>query len=126
MTPYIFVIDKVQGTDGIKEIGNWGVNIEVDIEARNIDEAEKEFRRIYPDLLKEEGWAAAGITYSTYLLNADSDSREYLQTFSTNTHGGYREGSGRKPSGKKARNIYVTDEEYAKVKEYIEKLRSED
>lgn len=39
------------------------------------------------------------------------------------THGGKRPGAGRKPSGKRNRMIYVTDEEYVKVREYIEKLR---
>jgi hypothetical protein len=37
--------------------------------------------------------------------------------------GGFRPGAGRKPSGKKARQIYVTDEEYKKIKEYLESLR---
>lgn len=38
--------------------------------------------------------------------------------------GGYREGSGRPSTGRKKRQLYITDEEYEKVKEYIEQLRS--
>lgn len=38
-------------------------------------------------------------------------------------HGGYREGSGRKPTGRKRQFIYVTDEEHIKVKELIDQLR---
>jgi hypothetical protein len=37
--------------------------------------------------------------------------------------GGKREGAGRKPSGKKARQIYVTDDEYQKIKDYLDSLR---
>ncbi|MBU2701158.1 hypothetical protein Ga0466249_002272 [Sporomusaceae bacterium BoRhaA] len=43
--------------------------------------------------------------------------------------GGKREGAGRpsgtlRPSGKKARNFRLTDEEYEKVKELIKQLRA--
>lgn len=38
-------------------------------------------------------------------------------------HGGYRPGAGRKPTGRKRQTIYVTDDEFAKIKEYIEYLR---
>ena len=37
--------------------------------------------------------------------------------------GGNRTNAGRKPSGKKARQIYVTDEEYQKIKDFINTLR---
>ena len=37
--------------------------------------------------------------------------------------GGKREGAGRKPSGKKKRNYYVTDQEHEEIKKLIEKLR---
>ena len=42
--------------------------------------------------------------------------------------GGKREGAGRpvgsvRPSGKKARNFRLTDEEYEKIKEFIKQLR---
>ncbi len=40
--------------------------------------------------------------------------------------GGQRKGAGRKPTGRKGKFIYVTDEELEKVKEYIEKLRSQE
>jgi len=40
------------------------------------------------------------------------------------THGGYRPGAGRKPTGRKKQVLYVTDEEHAKIKELIEQLRS--
>ncbi len=120
MKTYIFVISKVQGTDGVKEVGSWGVNIEVDIDAKNIEEAEKQFNKIYPDLLKCAGWTATGIIYSTYLFDTDRDSKEYLQTFSaeTKTWGGRRSGAGRPQAEepRKSRSMKFTDEEWNRVK----------
>ena len=37
--------------------------------------------------------------------------------------GGKREGAGRKPSGKKKRNYYVTDQEHEAIKKLIEQMR---
>lgn len=37
--------------------------------------------------------------------------------------GGKREGAGRKPSGKKKRNYYVTTEEHEEIKKLIEQIR---
>lgn len=37
--------------------------------------------------------------------------------------GGRREGAGRKPSGKRKRTFYITDEEYSKLKKYLQSLR---
>ena len=37
--------------------------------------------------------------------------------------GGKREGAGRKPSGKKKRNYYVTEEEHEAVKKLIKQMR---
>ena len=43
------------------------------------------------------------------------------------THGGKRENAGRKPTGNKTPRCYRLDnEEYAKVKEFIKIMRSED
>jgi hypothetical protein len=39
--------------------------------------------------------------------------------------GGKREGAGRKPSGKRKRNYYVTDQEHEEIKRLIEKLREQ-
>jgi hypothetical protein len=39
--------------------------------------------------------------------------------------GGQREGAGRKPTGRKKKNYYVTDEEDILIREYIEKLRKD-
>jgi len=39
--------------------------------------------------------------------------------------GGKREGTGRKPSGKKKRNYYVTDQEHEEIKKLIEQMRKE-
>jgi hypothetical protein len=39
--------------------------------------------------------------------------------------GGKREGAGRKPSGKRKRNYYVTDQEHEEIKKFIEKLREQ-
>ena len=38
--------------------------------------------------------------------------------------GGKREGAGRKPSGKKKRNYYVTDQEHEEIKKLIARLRA--
>ena len=37
--------------------------------------------------------------------------------------GGKRENAGRKPSGKRKRNYYVTDQEHEEIKKLIERLR---
>jgi len=39
--------------------------------------------------------------------------------------GGYREGAGRKPTGRRIARIYVTEEEEKKLREYLDKLRNE-
>lgn len=39
--------------------------------------------------------------------------------------GGKREGTGPKLTGRKKKQFYITDEEHALVKEYIQKIRSE-
>jgi hypothetical protein len=39
--------------------------------------------------------------------------------------GGKREGAGRKPSGKKKRNYYVTDQEHEAIKKLIAQLRAD-
>jgi hypothetical protein len=38
-------------------------------------------------------------------------------------HGGPRPGAGRKPTGRKQRSIWLTDEEYEKVKEFVKELK---
>lgn len=38
--------------------------------------------------------------------------------------GGKREGAGRKPSGKRKRNYYVTDQEHEEIKKAIARLRA--
>jgi len=40
------------------------------------------------------------------------------------THGGYRPGSGRKPTGRTRRTFQLTDAEYAKLKELLSKIRT--
>ena len=37
--------------------------------------------------------------------------------------GGKREGAGRKPSGKRKRNYYITDKEHEEIKKLIEQIR---
>ena len=37
--------------------------------------------------------------------------------------GGKREGAGRKPSGKRKRNYYITDQEHEEIKKLIEQIR---
>jgi hypothetical protein len=39
--------------------------------------------------------------------------------------GGKREGAGRKPSGKRKRNYYVTDQEHEEIKKLITRLRAD-
>jgi hypothetical protein len=38
--------------------------------------------------------------------------------------GGVREGAGRKATGRKKRNLYITDEEYQALTKYLEELRN--
>lgn len=38
--------------------------------------------------------------------------------------GGKRPGAGRKPSGRKTKNFYITEEEYEALKKYLEILRN--
>ena len=38
--------------------------------------------------------------------------------------GGVREGAGRKPTGRKPKNFYITDEEYQALTKYLEELRN--
>ena len=38
-------------------------------------------------------------------------------------HGGFRPGAGRKLTGRKRYFLYLTEEEYEKVKEVVEKMR---
>jgi len=45
-------------------------------------------------------------------------------TKSTTQHGGYRPGSGRKPTGRTRRTFQLTDEEYTKLKELLIQLRA--
>ena len=40
-----------------------------------------------------------------------------------NSWGGAREGAGRKPTGRKKRNFYITDEEYEDLQKRLEGLR---
>lgn len=41
-----------------------------------------------------------------------------------NNHGGKREGAGRPNLGRKRRTLYLSEIEYIKLKQYLEKLRS--
>ena len=45
------------------------------------------------------------------------------QSCNANKHGGYRPGSGRKPTGRTRRTLSLTDTEYAKLKELLDQLR---
>ena len=38
--------------------------------------------------------------------------------------GGFRPGAGRPATGRRKRNLYVTDEEYERLKEYLERIRN--
>lgn len=40
------------------------------------------------------------------------------------THGGLREGAGRKATGRKQKNFYITDEEYLALVKYLETIRN--
>jgi hypothetical protein len=39
-------------------------------------------------------------------------------------HGGYRPGAGRKPTGRKKQVLYITENEHAKIKELLNKMRT--
>jgi len=40
-----------------------------------------------------------------------------------NKHGGKREGSGRKPTGRKKRNYWISDAEHEAIKKLIDQMR---
>jgi len=44
---------------------------------------------------------------------------------SNSLHGGKREGSGRKTTGRKQRSIWLNEEEFDKVKGFVKSLRDE-
>ena len=50
--------------------------------------------------------------------------REGIWRINESSHGGYRPGSGRKLTGRKKRVLYITDNEFAKIKKLIVELRS--
>ena len=62
-----------------------------------------------------------------YKTHFESTDREYLVWDDYVPHnpywGGKREGAGRPTTGRKKKQIYVTDAEYAEVKKLIDKLR---
>jgi hypothetical protein len=63
------------------------------------------------------------ISQVTIPANTLSFVKEREKMSTSNSWGGQREGSGRPSTGRKKRQIYITDEEYIKVKQLIEELR---
>lgn len=47
-----------------------------------------------------------------------------MDCYNNPIHGGHRPGAGRKPTGRKRQQIYVTDAEYDKIKKLIAQLRA--
>lgn len=43
--------------------------------------------------------------------------------YNNSLHGGYREGAGRKPTGRKKHQYYVTDSENEQIRQLIDRLR---
>lgn len=75
----------------------------------NIEMSIDEFERVYNE----------GCQYI-----ADAEDVEPGEGIGCKTYGGKREGSGRKPTGRKKQQIYVTNEEFVKIKAFIEELRN--
>jgi hypothetical protein len=55
------------------------------------------------------------------LINFIKESNEKMEA---DSHGGFREGAGRKSTGRKKQNFYITDEENEKLRKYLEELRN--
>lgn len=57
----------------------------------------------------------------------DDDLREKLEEIAAPlySHGGRRPGAGRKPTGRKRHQVYVTDKEFTRVKMLIEEMRKD-
>jgi hypothetical protein len=92
---------------------------------------------LFKQMLKDEVITADELdglnNYSAYISRAEefSETPEYtdyiLKCYGgkiKSTAGGYREGSGYKPTGRSKHNYYVTPEENIKIKEYIQHLRA--
>lgn len=78
---------------------------------------------MYSDHTEKPAWKH---TNSVFIYANESDLDDTDTFVMDSEWGGYRPGSGRKPTGRKRQFIYVTDEEYVKVKKYIEGLRKDD
>lgn len=63
--------------------------------------------------------------YCTIHLGMTEDGYNKAMTYIKDNYnwGGYREGAGRPSTGRKSKYFWVTDEEYAMLKEYLNKLR---
>lgn len=77
----------------------------------------KEITYIISELFDEKDFLSKELLEPSYLLGMSQ------QLMDLNFQGGYRENAGRPSTGRKKQNIYVTDEEHTKVKEYIQELR---
>jgi hypothetical protein len=65
---------------------------------------------------------------SKQCIFCDGSIKKYMDIFTldkSDNRGGKREGAGRKPSGKKKRNVYVTDQEHEEIKKLIELIRAD-
>ena len=120
------LISEGPGTDllplGKGRIGYTEIKIWTEIyEETHVDENGKELKITYRKCTRnnklyaeERSFDNQGLPYEFFenLENAE-------------TWGGYREGAGRKPTGRRNRGFYVTDEEYTILKEYLENIRNQ-
>jgi hypothetical protein len=59
----------------------------------------------------------------TIQANTSYSVKEKEKMSTSNSWGGKREGSGRPSTGRKKQVLYITDDEYLKIKQLIEQLR---
>lgn len=90
----------------------------IDKEYKARQSVEEEVANILSNVLSHDDFLSTERLEPSYTLGFSQQS-EVIKS-----QGGYREGAGRHPTGRKRQFIYVTDDELSKVKELIDKLRS--
>jgi len=98
---------------------------------QNRNEVDGSINDEYYTLFDESGNELHVVSYVTYTKDNLGDEPEYIDRekwhwSEVNGWGGSREGSGRPATGRKRRQYYLNDDEDAKVKDYINELRSRD
>ncbi|KPU42136.1 hypothetical protein OXPF_39150 [Oxobacter pfennigii] len=78
---------------------------------------EDEITYIVSEIINPDDFMSAEPLEPSYTLGYSQ------QSMDIKSWGGYREGAGRPSTGRKKKNIYVTDEEYEQVQAFIQQIR---